>query len=305
VIALIIAASAIGLYGMSLAVIYALSSSWKVCAQTQAVPPPALATDAPAVTVNPARSSAPPAAQPLQPPNSNPPASSQAGIEPAASTPQPDLVQVFAAIDQLGSAISASQKYRLKAQLIQFQQAQQQACAIGLFFFANRNATLTVCTAAAILSIASLAFVSKNGWEGTNNTFINIGITSGLVLFTTWTFSQLYGQGVNYENQKAKVILAADMLNRMASATANQSDGGIVKSNDASGAAKSLVLNLTNPKDLAVLMDALDGQLRVLTNLDFSGDSSFAEQSAKRFGDMLTNTIRTVPPTPPQGPAPK
>jgi len=280
------------LYASSLAGIYTLSSNWKICPTSEAA-------------ATPGTLSTPPATQPLQAQTTNQAGASLSPLPPTASMPQPDLKQVFAAIDNLGGTISTNQKYRLKSQLIQFQQVQHTSCGIGVFFFANRNATLSVATAAALLSVASLAFVSKNGWEGTNNLFITIGLSSGLILFSTWTFSQLYGQGANYENQKTKVALATDMLNRIASATANQSNASIVKSIDANGTAKTIVVNLTNPKDFTILTDALDDQLRVLTNLDFTSDSSFAEQSAKRFGDMIQGGIKTVAPLPAPGPAPR
>lgn len=226
---------------------------------------------------------------------------------------QPELKPLFVMINGLGDSknvILATQKYRLKSQAIQFRQAQQTACSIGVFFFANRNAALSVATAAGILSIASLAFVSKNGWDGTNNAFINIGLTSGLILFTSWTFSQLYGQGVNYDKQKDMVILATDMLNRIASAVANANALAMINANpapntnsgttinikDANGVITQRVINLTNPKEMAAFINILDDQLRILSNLDFSGDSSFAEQSAKRVGSLMENKVQQLAP---------
>lgn len=208
------------------------------------------------------------------------------------STTQPDVSQVIAAINRLSGDSSFDQRQRLTSQLIQFSQAQRSACKIGVFFFSNRNATLTVCTAAGILSITSLALISRNGWDKTNNTFINIGLTSGLILFTSWTFSQLYGQGANYENQKAKTILATDMLNRIASATASGSDASMVSARDTNGAIKPSKIDLNKSEDMASLIKFLDDQLAILTNLDFSVDSSFAESSAKRFGDLLNNSTK-------------
>ena len=190
----------VSLYGISFGLIFALSNTWKVCPQGQ------VATESTSVAVPLTPTTVPsqrPSIAPVTPTavpfpattsTATPARPGSLSLDPAAQ--QPDLRQLYENIDRLGNDVSASQKIRLKTQLIQFQQAQQISCQIGVFFFANRNAALTVCTAAGILSIASLAFVSKNGWEDTNNAFINIGLTSGLVLFTTWTFSQLYGQGV-------------------------------------------------------------------------------------------------------------
>jgi hypothetical protein len=213
---------------------------------------------------------------------------SQAKGTPAAL---PDLQAVFANIDSLGGRASkntvlTSQKARLKEQLKQLDIAQKAACSIGIFFFANRNAALTVSTAAGILTITSLAIVSKKGWEETNNTIINIGVSSGLILFTIWTFSQLYGQGINYESHKIKQALATDLINSVASATANHSAIGFPDPNSPS---KPAPLDLNTFTGMTSLIRALDSKLQILNKPEFSGDTTFAEGSAKRIGDLLSS----------------
>lgn len=203
----------------------------------------------------------------------------------------PDLQTVFANIDSLGDSASKdkvldSQKARLQEQLKQLDIAQKTACSIGIFFFANRNAALSVSTAAGILAITSLAIVSKKGWEETNNTIINIGVSSGLILFTLWTFGQLYGQGVNYESHKIKQAMATDLINSVASATANQSAIGFP---DPNSIAKPAPLDLNTFTGMTTLIRALDSKLEILNKPEFSGDTSFAESSAKRIGDLLNS----------------
>jgi hypothetical protein len=282
---------AASLYGISYYSIQRLSAQWEVCPQSQ----PLLLTEPDA-----------------QPPTSAPAAGQlRSPLRPFLGEPMqrplPDLHHVLARIDALDQSqdptvqrptVSNDQEERLKTQLLQFQRAQQTACQIGVFFFAHRNATLTVATAAAILALASLAIVSKEGWTQTNNVIINLGLTSGLVLFTAITYSQLYGQGSNFENQKAKVILATNALNSIASAVANRADADLVKDSDASGISKPRNISLTKAEDMAALIHALDRQLEVLVNLDFSGDSSFAEQSAKRISDMLNGPNKLTPAQP-------
>jgi hypothetical protein len=211
----------------------------------------------------------------------------------------PDLNQINSAIDLLDPRILPSQKLRLKSQVAQLREAQFTACSIGVFFFANRNAALTVSTAAAILAFSSLAFVSKNGWEGTNNAIINVGLSSALVLFAAWSFSQLYGQGVNYENQRTKVVLATNLLNGVASAVANKNairlDG---KPAAANATPEEKSLPLVDVANVTLLIQSIDKQLEVINDLNFGGDSSFAEDAAKKFGKLLNSTPLPEPTKP-------
>lgn len=217
----------------------------------------------------------------------------------------PSLVAVFADIDGLGrmndaARVDLRQKRRLKEQLAQLEKGQRNSCSIGVFFFANRNAALTVSTAAGILAIVSLAIVSKQGWEKTNNTIINIGITSGLILFSVWTFSQLYGQGINYESYRSKYTLATNLLNRIASAAAN----GSVLADPDGGSGPAVPLDLNTAAGMASLLRLLDVKLEVIERPEFSGDTSFAQSSAERLGGLLNLRSTGAAPTPQVQPLP-
>jgi hypothetical protein len=213
-------------------------------------------------------------------------------------TALPSLETISTNINGLGAIngkdpVLPSQKNRLQDQLKQLDLAQKTACRIGVFFFANRNAALTVSTAASILVITSLAFVSKKGWEETNNIIINIGVTSGLILFTIWTYSQLYGQGINYESHRVKYALATDLINSVASAAANHTAIGF---QDGSSGSPAATLNLNTSTGMATLIRTLDSKLEVLNKPEFTGDTSFAEGSVNRIGGLLN--------TPPKEPKP-
>jgi hypothetical protein len=203
----------------------------------------------------------------------------------------PNLTTVFANIDSLGTSKSASpilqsQKDRLKEQLKQLDIAQRRACTVSIFFFANRNAALTVSTAMGILAITSLAVVSKKGWDDTNNVFINIGITSGLLLFSMWTFSQLYGQEINYESNSSKQTLASDLINSVASAAANRSAMGYQEADKTS---KPDPIDLDTSTGVTALIRALDSKLLILNKMEFTGDTSFAESSARRISNLMNS----------------
>lgn len=201
----------------------------------------------------------------------------------------PDLAQVIKNINSLnntgGDAVLNTQKERLVSQLQQLDQAQRSACTIGIFFFAHRNATYTIATATGIATLAALAFVSKRGWERSNNAVINVGMTSGFILFSTWTFSQLYGQGINYESQRIKQSLATDLMNTVATAAANGKSYGFPNS-PIEG--KDVFWDLKTAAGMGLMTKALDKELKVLTTLDFGVDATFAQNAAIRIGLMFS-----------------
>ena len=226
----------------------------------------------------------------------NPPsADKQVSAQIHGNSQRPDLALLFTRIDELDKTILPSQKERLKNQLNQLQQAQTTACEIGVYFYANRNAVLTVSTLAAIIASSALAIISKDGWENSNNFFINIGITSGLILFTAWTFGQLYGQAANYENQRTKFVLATTVLNSTASAIANRVAINIELPSDGAANPTKGVLPLSQAANMAALIQYVDRQLEVINAINFTGDSTFAEQTVKSVNSFLKTSDRLLP----------
>jgi hypothetical protein len=210
----------------------------------------------------------------------------------------PDLSETRRSIDAMDGTILPGQKDRIKAQLDQIREAQSQSCKIGVYFFSNRAAGQTVSTAAAVVAISSLAFLSKKGWENTNNAVINIGVTSGLVLFTTWTFGQLYGQSINYENQRTKFVLATNLLNRVSSAVANRNLASINSSQVASMQPINPDIKPNTSESMGILIESIDQELAVINDLKFEGDSSFAESSVKSIGQFFNQSRPSQPPLP-------
>lgn len=197
-----------------------------------------------------------------------------------------------------------SQRVRLITQVNQLDLAQQSACTIGIYFFAHKLATDTIATAAGIVTLASLAFVSKRGWDQSNNAVINIGITSGLMLFSTFTFSQLYSQGGNYESQRIKQNLALNLLNRVASASSNRSVDNV----DTKTGSKTQ-LNLNKAADIRTFIESLDVDLQTLHKLDFGIDATFAQKAVLRITplfspDQILKTPALPPAQPPAQPTP-
>lgn len=176
--------------------------------------------------------------------------------------------------------ITPGQTERLKDQVRQLDEGRRLACTVGVFFYAHRNAALSLSTAAGILTISSLAMISKQGWKKSNNSIINIGITSGLILYSAWTFSQLYGQASNYESYSRKYSLAHDLLATIDSAAANGS-AVIATAQD------QKTLNLANRHDMATLISYVDDKLRIINRPEFTGDASFAEESFQKIGGFL------------------
>jgi hypothetical protein len=148
------------------------------------------------------------------------------------------------------------------------------------------------------MALSSLAFLSKKGWEGTNNAVINIGVTSGLVLFSAWTFGLLYGQSVNYENQRTKFVLATNLLNSASSAIANRNVKNLVSSMEPATQAVGQDTELNSSDSMRVLIDSIDKRLAVINDLKFEGDSSFAESSATSLGQLLNQSRPPQPVSP-------
>jgi len=176
--------------------------------------------------------------------------------------------------------VSEGQKQRLQFQMNERHRGQMLACRVGSFFFAGRIATLSLSTAAGILALAALAMISKQGWAKTHPVLINIGITTGLVLYSSWTFSQLFGQTANYELYRRKYSLAYETINSVASAVAN---GQITLEGDQSQAS---VVNLGSRSGMAQLILFIDGRMRQVTNPEISGETGFVESAAERFGRL-------------------
>jgi hypothetical protein len=176
--------------------------------------------------------------------------------------------------------VTPGQTERLLQQVRQLDQGQRLACTVGVFFFSHRYAALSLSTAAGIAALGSLALISKQGWAKSNNLVINLGITSALTLYTAWTFSQLYGQAANYENYSKKYVLAHDLITTIDSAIANGS--AVITTNQ-----ESSTLNLASKPDMAKLISHVDEGLKILNRPEFSGDSTFAEDSFETIGGIL------------------
>lgn len=219
-----------------------------------------------------------------------------------------DLGKISADIQQLKTTKAdtplPSQISRLTTQLQELDHAQRTACTLGVYFFAHRSATYAVATAAGIATLAALAFVSKKGWDRSNNAIINIGMTSGLVLFSALTFSQLYGQGSNYESQRIKYALAIDLINKVASATANLSAEAPPSPSPSPSKSPSPATNqpprteiqLNTSEGLKEFINALDQDLKTLHKLDFGMDATFAQTAALRIAPFLSTDQPTKAP---------
>lgn len=202
------------------------------------------------------------------------------------------LVNLDARIGRLSAVVDASitpgQTMRLKEQIRQLDQGRRLACTVGVFYFSHRYAALSLSTAAGILALSSLALISKQGWEKSNNAIINIGITSGLVLYSAWTFSQLYGQAANYENYSRKYVLANDLIATIESAVANGS--AQISANQ-----EPTTLNLASKPDMAKLIGHVDERLRVINKPEFTGDASFAEDSFQTIRGFIKPGVPEQP----------
>ncbi len=206
----------------------------------------------------------------------------------AASTISASLAKLgIPAKDGVGMApesVRPEQKNRLREQLKELEKSLQTACRVGIFYYTNRSATLTIGTAAGIVALGSLALISKQGWEKSSNVLINIGITSGLVLSSSWTFGQLYGHSQNLETFSTKYVVAYSLLNTVATSLANATAPALPAQ---ATSAPGVALDLNTQAGMAALSQSLDEQLAILHRPTFQIDDSFARNSSQKLNQLL------------------
>jgi hypothetical protein len=118
------------------------------------------------------------------------------------------------------------------------------------------------------------------------------------VLFSSWTFSQLFGQTANYDLYRRKYALAYDTRNSVASAVAN---GQMTLQGED---AKATVVSLRSRSGVAELILFIDGRMRQVTNPEISGETGFVESAAERLGRLGGYGPPSAPAAMPMAPSP-
>ena len=246
-------------YAATLGSVYILKDKWNICQSSSGVSPSSVSP--PSISLGQGLIGSAVAAA----------ATSQANEE-----PQKQLVRQRARLDKQNELLA---------------KGAENSCNIAIFYFANRIAVLSLSSAAGILFVVCLAITSKEGWEKTNNAIINTGATAGLILFTMTIYSQLYGQGTNYESYRLKYVIASDTRNMIESAIAN---GSILFFADASGSAGASAtanppteVNLNSSDGMTKLIRYVDDKLALINRPEFSIDSSFVDATSAQVGTFL------------------
>jgi hypothetical protein len=227
---------------------------------------------------------------------------SSSGVSPSSVSPS----SISLGQGLIGSAVAAAatsqateepqkrlvrQRARLDKQKELLAKGAEDSCSIAIFYFANRIAVLSLSSAAGIVFVVCLAITSKDGWGKTNNAIINTGAVAGLVLFTMTIYSQLYGQGTNYESYRLKYVIASDTRNMIESAIAN---GSILFFADATGSAGASAttnppteVNLDSSDGMTKLIRYVDDKLALVNRPEFNVDSSFVDATSAQVGTFL------------------
>lgn len=103
-------------------------------------------------------------------------------------------------------AIDKVYQQRLQAQMNTVDGLMIKYCRVMAFFYSHYYATLTISLAYGLLSLISLFFVSKKGWDTANHALINAMITCGVIAIYFAALSQVFQQR---ENLKASQDLYA------------------------------------------------------------------------------------------------
>jgi hypothetical protein len=170
------------------------------------------------------------------------------------------------------------QQIRLVEQLNTINDLRARHCRIMSFFYKQYFSLLSIGGTAALVSLLSIFFISKEGWKATNNALINLGVTSfGVTLFTLNT-TQVFQQAENLKTSQNLysdyVGLRHDLLSAIATKELIKLDKTVIKLDDKNGGytqliqdidARMKVLNLVrlgfDPTPISDLKNRLDATI--------------------------------------------
>lgn len=156
-------------------------------------------------------------------------------------------------------------------------------CEITTYFLNRQLSTFSMATLMALLALGSLILISKKGWDKTNNTWINICISSGLVTVLAFNYSTLFGYigaRPNSDLFMTGYIRAADLSTRLRSAANTLS---FERLNDEQTPPKRELLDLNKTASVITLIHALNQDIQEINVVNASFDASLMKKTGERF----------------------
>lgn len=144
--------------------------------------------------------------------------------------PSPDLSAINLS-DKETLTVSAAEKARLKKQYEAVSHRIGKHCRIMAFFYKQYFISLLIGTVAGVIALISLFFISKNGWEKTNNALNNVCITAFGVTLVFVNTSIIFKEADNLKASQdlyiGYIALEQEMLSYWA--TGQQMSNDLVK----------------------------------------------------------------------------
>ena len=197
--------------------------------------------------------------------------------------------------------IEDRQQRRIIEQLNTINDLKVRHCRIMSFFYKQYFCLLSIGSPAALIALISVFFISKKGWEATNNAVINIGMTSlGVTLFALNT-TQVFQQSENLKTSQDLYSAYVSLHNDVRSAVATQelvTTEKMVKLDTANGGYKPLI-------------HYTDARLKVLSFVRLGFDPTPISDLRSRLDSTIGDGVFSkpavnppVPVVPPVTPAP-
>lgn len=156
-------------------------------------------------------------------------------------------------------------------------------CDVTSYFINRQLSTFSMATAMAMIALGTLVIISKNGWDKTNNAWINLCISSGLVTAGALNYSALFGfsgEKPNSDRFMAAYNRASDLSSRLKSASKTLT----FDIEDTSKTPPTVVtLDLDKSDNINTLINYVNREIQLANLVNASFDLSFV----KKAGDTV------------------
>lgn len=167
------------------------------------------------------------------------------------SRQQPEPIQVI-------SSSLTPEKRRLNQQLQSIQELTTKNCNIMAFFYKEYFISLSISNISAILTIVCIFFLSKEGWEKSNNALINLSVTAFVVTTFYIHLTQVFQQDQNLRNSQDLYANYSALLNDFTSSLV------LIQPTAASSGSSKSIANTSKPSAYSVLIRDTDKTLNKL-----------------------------------------
>lgn len=161
-------------------------------------------------------------------------------------------------------------------------------CDVTSYFINRQLSTFSMATTMAMISLGTLVIISKNGWDKTNNAWINLSITSGLITAGALNYSALFGfsgEKPNSDRFMAAYNRASDLSSRLRSASKTLT----FDIEDTSKTPPTVVtLDLNKSDNINTLINYLNREIQTVNVVNASFDLSFVKKAGETISPSFS-----------------